>query len=98
MKTRQQAQLGTSLGNKLASCALHFQHLRVLHMRHQSYEEGTYQRLRIDKPMLPGAVEPAAEAPVPLREEGGRTGIGEFRAEDVFQDTVFQGVPTSREN
>ena len=67
-------------------------------MRPQPHKESPNQRLRIDKPQLPGAVEPAAEAPEPLGEDEGGTGGGEFWAEDVFQDPGFQGVPTSREN
>ena len=67
-------------------------------MRPQPNKERPYQRFRIDKPQLPHAVEPAAEAPEPLEEEEGGTGGGEFRAEDVFQDPGFLGVPTSREN
>lgn len=67
-------------------------------MRPQPHEECPYQRFRINKPKLPGAVEPAAEAPEPLGKDEGGTGGGEFRAEDVFQDPGFQGVPTGREN
>lgn len=67
-------------------------------MRPQPHKESPYQRFRIDKPQLPHAVEPAAEAPEPLGEDEGGTGGGEFRAEDVFQDPGFQGVPTGREN
>lgn len=67
-------------------------------MRPQPDKKSPYQRFRINEPQLPGAVEPAAEAPEPLGEEGGGTRGGEFRAEDVFQDPGFQGVPTGREN